>query len=334
MDNISFPKKNIAQRSLERQRSHIDITYEPITEEDVKEATSNQITVSAAPELPPQDVLNKMLKGEPLPPPVVYEKAVREETIECHGKHGGDLYPKKLWQLHHDLDLLTYDRHQYSEKELKKYEARMPCSLHAAESAADRMLTRFIKTRTNQLGSDVYLEQLQEAMEDNTHILFALRCFIAADTEEKKADPDEVQIFHHRGMNSADFFPDSCRHTYINEEGEEEYYFSSAPTEKDEEDKYWRALNHQSDKHHLAHRLQAPSRTEIDVMPADHRYHMAKVLNYFGIEVETTKQAWEILNERTRDASIEDRILARIAYLIANARAHGKEQELLDAVRG
>lgn len=336
MDNISFPKKNIAQRSLERQPRVIDIAQDSITEEDVEKAISNKVTVAATPELPPQDILNKMLKGEPLPPPVVYEKAVREEQIECHGKHGGDLYPKKLWQLHHDLDILTYERHLYSEKDLKKYEARMPCSLQSAESAADRMLIRFIQTRTNQLGAEAYLEKLQEAMEDDAHILFALRCYIAADVEDQKTTPDEVQIFHHRGMNSADFFPDSCRHSYINEEGEEAYFYTNSPGlgEKEEDkNKYWRAQNHKSDKHQLAHRLKAPPRTSVDVMPANHRHHMSQVLSYFGIEVESTKHAWEILTERGRDTSIEDRILARVAYLVANARVHGKEQELLNAIR-
>lgn len=62
-----------------------------------------------------------------------------------------------------------------------------------------------------------------------------------------------------------------------------------------------------------------PEPTERDKMPSSIAGQMSNILSGFGINVQTNRDAWDVLSVKSKTSSVEDRIISRIAYLIMNA---------------
>lgn len=324
---IRYPRKNIAQRLSDRtaeqekkKKQEKPETPAPVTPAPV-EVTSNDLT--AKPDQVPINIPNVPVIPEPAPLPKVvkYEDVLEEEEITCTGRFGGKLYPLKLWQLHHDLDLVTYHRDELTLEELDKIQSRLPGSMLVAESTADRMLRKFVETSVNNVGPEKYAQVLKAAMGPNAQILLALRCFIAASTNERPRD--RITIYRNKSMNSSDFFPKDCQRKWFNPETKrEETYYVDRP--EDQDNAYWRSSNHLSKQHQVVYKLLEPPPGKQDQLPSDFRDHMKFLLEEYGLEVNTVEEAWRFLDSIGRDSEIEDRILARIAYLITNAQVQRK----------
>jgi hypothetical protein len=251
------------------------------------------------------------------PPPPKKQKS----TPSCPGATWNDvLYPSELWQMYEDLDKITYQRGRLSDKERDEIQKRMPSSLRQAEDEADQKLFEFVQNAINTKGVKTYSDILKRAMTGDAQALLALRCYAASTAGIRIRDV--IQIFNNKAMNSHDFFPGSCQRTGTDPQtGKSMTYVVDRPESDD--DPYWRSQNHKSTKHRMVRRLATdPKPTKRDKMPPSLANQMAKILAGFGIRVTSNEEAWEALSERSRAASIEDRIVARIAYLIMNATVH------------
>jgi len=59
---------------------------------------------------------------------------------------------------------------------------------------------------------------------------------------------------------------------------------------------------------------------------------MKSILQKAGVDVpENTKEAWDALDNLSKDLPVEDRIIGRIAYLITNAVLNKKQNLLCDS---
>lgn len=314
---MRFPKKNIAQRFMKKSEKSKNSQENQQSKQDLND-------IEKIPKVP--------TVYEPKPA-VVQPKQYKDgsdKEIVCHNAAWNDkLYPSKLWQIHSDLDKLTYHRDKLKATEIDEINERLPGSLGQAEQYADKLLFEFVQNQVNLVGLEEYSKILQVAITPRTRILLALRCFIAASTDDNP--PDSITIYKNQTLNSKDFFPDSCMNTWVNPEtGEEEVYYTNQPLENDdsEDNPYWRSSNHKSDKHNIATRLIQPDRSERDKLPTSFRRQMQMMLKEFGIEVDTLKSAWDHLDSISKDSTIEDRIVGRIAYLITNASVQRKTFKL------
>lgn len=282
--SIRFPKKNIAQSQFDRSKSKL-----------------------VKPEAKPETSLL----------PAIPELQKREESTECPGAiWHGELYPHKLFQLHSDIELFFYQQDKLSPKDREELAGRMPFSLDHAEKEADKLLFKFVQDKINHVGVEAYSRALSAAVGDEVKVLFALRCMIAASSNEKVRQ--RIQIFRSEKMESADFFPESCKRVGEDPEtGLEMIYYVDRPN-KEDKNVYWRSLNHQG-KQPLMREILGPKLTKRDRMPTSFFEEMQFILADKGIKVDSHEGAWSVLNERSKYASIENRILARIMYLIANA---------------
>jgi hypothetical protein len=220
--------------------------------------------------------------------------------------------------MYSDLDKVAYGK--LSAKERNEIGERMPSSLRQAEAEADKKLYDFVQTAVNTGGIQQYANILKQAMSGNAQELLALRCFAAATSGVRIRDT--IQIFSNKPMNSIDFFPDSCRGTIPDPKtGKATPYVVDRPD--DDDDPYWRASNHASGKHRMVRRMATDQKqTKRDKLPPSMTQQISALLSKLGIHVRTHEEAWEELSNRSRKASIEDRIVARIAYLIMNATIH------------
>lgn len=319
---MRYPKKNIAQRFMNKSKKPKQISEEESSKDSAEE---QPLKLENIPKIPTVYI----------PPPAVVKPQdpldKYSDDIVCYNAIWSDkLYPSKLWQIHNDLDKLTYYRKELSNEEIQEINDRLPGSLRQAEQYADKLLFKFVQDQVNLVGLEEYSKILQKAITPEVRILLALRCFIAASTND--SPPDSITIYRNKTLESKDFFPDSCMDTWTNPEtGKEETYYTNQP-QKDEQDKdssdedpYWRSSNHQSDKHSIATKLVQPDKSKRDKLPASFKEQMKSMLNKeFGIEVENLRDAWDQLDKISKDFSIETRILGRIAYLITNASVQHK----------
>ena len=224
------------------------------------------------------------------------------------------LYPSGLWQLYSDLDKLTYRHATLSDKERAEISKRIPSSLLRAEEEADKKLFDFVQKSINTIGVEEYSKKLKSAMTGDAQVLLALRCYAAATSGTRIKDI--IEVFSNKQMNSHDFFPDSCYRT-----GKSMDYVLDRPENND--DPYWRSHNHHSAKHKRIRSLATdPDQTKRDKMPSSIIGQMTAILAGFGVNVKSHEDAWLALSDKSRAASIEERIVARIAYLVMNATVH------------
>jgi hypothetical protein len=297
--SIRFPKKNIAQSQFDRRQKPKGEISEP------------QKTYG----------LTSTPNGE----------VEEEEAFSCPGLWGGKLYPHKLWQLHNDIKVFFYTQDNLPPKERKKLVERMPFSMQQAEKKADEMLFKFVQHQINTIGVEAYGAMVRQATNKVVKTLFALRCMIAASATTQPRQT--IRIFRNKAMSGGDFFPVSCRRNGIDPDtGEKFTYYVDRPND-DDDDVYWRSENHKSSRHDLVREILGPKLTKRDKMPANFYEEMQAVLEGEGIVVNSHDEAWKRLNEWTKVASIEDQIVSRIMYLIANAIVHKKVYFLPDKKR-
>jgi hypothetical protein len=247
------------------------------------------------------------------------ENHVEVKKPVCPAKWSDRLYPSELWQLHDDLDTMAYRRGQLSPKEREELSKRLPSTLSQAEADADKRLFDFVQDAINTTGIVQYSNMLKQAMTPDAQLMLALRCYAAATSGERIRDT--IKIFSHKTMNSLDFFPESCRRM-----GRDPRTGRSMPYVVDradsEDNPYWRAQNH-SIKQRMRRQITTdPEPTQRDRLPPHMLGQISQVLSGFGINVQSNKEAWTLLSDISKGAQVEDRIVARIAYLIMNATVH------------
>ena len=97
------------------------------------------------------------------------------------------------------------------------------------------------------------------------------------------------------------------------------------------EEGYERSEKFNSPKHKiLVEFLISPPITSRDRMPTDIAGQMETILEGYGIIITDSNQIANILHNQSQSASIEERIVARVAYLIMNSAVHKKPLMLGD----
>lgn len=299
---MGYPRRNALQRDFDRKSKVQNINQK------------NQIVINETPK-----VTNLASKTEIIP-------EIEFIIVKNEQQDNNKLYPQKLWQLHDDINTMFYGLHKLSETERQELYERFPYSLSQAEKLADKLLFEFIQDKINTIGPDQYHALLQRSMSKQAQILYALRCFIA--THDITQINDSVQIYKNNVMNSHDFYPESCKGIYIDEDGVEQTYYKERPCDK-KDGPYWRSENHQSTKHRLSRTLlnQKP-KNSIDELPIRFRDELKQVLLDLGITVESNDSAWNQLDLQSKQSTIDERIVARIAYLITNININKKQKQI------
>lgn len=312
---IRYPKRNIAQKP-EKQLPAI-APPEPLP---TPNPTPQYSIVQDLTQIPPINLPTPITSSYLVPPGA-------EEEIVCENAHWHNiLYPAKLWQINNDLDVMAYSMHKLSPEDQQKLMDRIPFSMAHAERQADTLLKNFIRKAVHNMGRDSYVKTLESAATDNSKILFALRCGIAS--SQAKSDiavGDAFTIYHNEEMGGGHFYPDECKRTGKDPEtGEEFVYYTDTPEKSDKDyGPYWRAENHISPKHTVRQRIKQPALGKMDYMPEEMFGGIKEILLKYNITITCHADAWKSLDEFSKKTSVEDRILARIMYLIANAQ-HNK----------
>lgn len=300
---IRYPKRNVGQPKKS--------VRPPIEPEEIP-----QLEIRAEKSEPTQAELVPVQPSPP-PPPTL--------PVPCGpAKWAEVLYPSKLWSLHQDLDYYTYRRHTMSKEEREVMEARLPPSTMMAESVADKLLDDFVVSAIERMGTQSYYSLLQQAMTDNAKIMLALRCLIASSVEYSQS---KITIYRNKVMNSADFFPQSQWETMKDPQTGETIQVAKA------EEGYERSEKFNSRKHQvLIEFFISPPITDRDKMPTDVAGQMKLVLEGYGISIDDPNKIWDRLSQQSQTSSIEERIVARIAYLIMNSAFRKKPPQtpLLD----
>lgn len=298
---IRYPKRNVGQPKKPA-RPQIEPEGVPQLEVKVEPTQTELVSLPSPPPPPPQTL------------PALCGPAKWAEV----------LYPSKLWNLHQDLDYYTYRRHTMSKEEREVMEERLPPSTMMAESVADKLLDDFVVAAIERMGTQSYYSLLQQAMTDNAKIMLALRCLIASSVEYSQS---KITIYRNKVMNSADFFPQNQWESMKDPQTGETIQVAKA------EEGYERSEKFNSRKHQvLIEFFISPPITDRDKMPTDVAGQMKLVLEGYGISIDDPNKIWDKLSQQSQISSIEERIVARIAYLIMNSAFRKKPPQtpLLD----
>jgi hypothetical protein len=248
------------------------------------------------------------------------EEPIKELIFHSPGLNN-TLYPIKLYRMHEDLEALGR-MYQLPTKEREELRKRLPASLAQAEAKADKLLEEFVRTVIKQQSQAVYMKHLKEAMNPKVQIMLALRCWIAACTVD--GPKNSINIYHNKVMEAWDFFPKSARKDVVDPITGEPFIF----IDYESENPFERQNVVKSEHHHEIARIDEPGPRKIDYLPKDWSIVMEEVLTGFGIEVKDIDHAWKQLDKVSKEASIEDRIVSKIAYLITHATIHRKIKTL------
>jgi hypothetical protein len=292
--NIRFPKKNIAQQRAARLQK--EIIQEPTTEKIVH-----------------------IPEERPTPKEEVYPDLPFFPLGPC----SNTLYPTRLHRLHEDLELLGRLA-SLPPRERKELQRRLPGSLVQAEDKANKMLSDFVENVVKMKGQEAYGQRLKEAMNDQIQIMLALRCYIAAKTVD--GPKNKIVVYRNKAMNAWDFFPESARQTMIDPKTGEQTIFINYET--NEKAPYKRQMEVSSSKHFEVAKIEDAGPKKIDRLPKQWGDVMDEVLLGFGHEVDNVTEAWILLDQVSKDSTIEERILSKIAYMITHASVHKKNKEL------
>lgn len=303
---IRFPKKNIAQRSLNKPNP-------------LKPKRIEQLGITE--DGPPVDHKELVKANKQALADIKKNVELYEVPNDLEGM--GELYPEELWRMHKDLEML-YERHKLSKDQKKELDRRTYRSLTNLEQEADDLLYKFVQNKVKEVGVKPYFELVQKLLNDKSRTQLALRCVIASIGDYKR---DTLEVFSNKEMSGARFYLASQKKTSIDPLTGE-----SIPIIDDESDGYERSESESlRDKtHSLVLKLElGPKITKRDHMPDYLREHMGDVLVGLGHEIPTDQnQAWKMLDSISKDSTIEDRIVARIAYLIMNATVHKDDKDL------
>jgi hypothetical protein len=241
---------------------------------------------------------------------------------EVGGPLVNKLYPEKLYRLHMDLDLLGKLSY-LSEKEQREVRRRLPGSLVQAEARADKLLEKFVKSEVHRVGLQGYGAVLKRSMNNQIQLMLALRCWIAAKTVD--GPRNTIKIYRNEVMSGYEFFPAESRKTMVGADGAPMMFIDY---ETDEDAPYKRADEVQSKRHYQVGEIRDPGPKKQDRMPKKWAVVMDEVLAGFGYQVETVEEAWKLLSKVSKSATIEERILSKIAYMVTHATIHRKVREL------
>lgn len=228
-----------------------------------------------------------------------------------------DLYPQELWQLHSDLDYFAYGKKEKNEDEesVGVVMDRLPSSLANAEQSADTMLIEFLRKKIKEIGSDEYKRLLTKATTETSKTLYALRCFVAS-SRLYQENPDIIEIL----KGDVDL-RSLWRQIEETDDG------PLITDEVDSEKPYERAMIHVEERTKIMEIRTTKKPSKIDELPIEMLPGIQAVLGQRGLEV-TEENAWKMLDSMSHEASIDDRIIARILYLMTNA-SFQKEQAKL-----
>jgi hypothetical protein len=98
--------------------------------------------------------------------------------------------------------------------------------------------------------------------------------------------------------------------------------------ETDENAPYKRQSEVTSKRHYEVAKITDAGTKKIDKITRKWGEVMDEVLEGFGHKVETIEEAWGLLETVSRDSTIEERILSKIAYLITHATVTRKNKML------
>jgi hypothetical protein len=224
-----------------------------------------------------------------------------------------DLYPDELYQLHCDLDAFAnghVDEGVYD---------RLPASLAEAEALADSLLEGHLRVTLEEIGQEEYFRLLVGAASEDAKLLYALRCFIACSGITPK--PDRIEIFD----NKVDLSVRSSEPDYnlsLEEKFRKNYeksfgYSPGGAHRHGSPDGNWRnsASSAVKVENHVV--------SDRDVLPWGMLPKFRDILDGFGLEV-TGENVWGLLSEHGRRASVRDRIIGRLLYLVENARSRDR----------
>ena len=235
------------------------------------------------------------------------------------------IYPDKLSQMHHDLDKWAYNYNNLSKKEKEEYQEKYgSISLNGLEKQADQLLLNYVQFQINSIGQKAYYDQLQRLTTRNGRVLLALRCFIAATTDEKPKET--LIIYSNREMNATDFFPKNSIKTMIDPKTGEPTIlidYQDDPNKNPYERSEIIKNNHQE----IA-KFFGPEPTKRDKLPKNFAEQMQFLLEEYGYKVSTHEEAWNLLDGLSKQSSINDRIVSRISYLIINATTQKKTYKI------
>jgi hypothetical protein len=221
-----------------------------------------------------------------------------------------------------DLDLLGKLSY-LSEKEQREVRRRLPGSLVQAEARADKLLEKFVKSEVGRVGLKGYGAVLKRSMNKQVQLLLALRCWIAARTVD--GPRNTIKIYRNEVMSGYEFFPVESRKTMIGADGAPMMFIDY---ETDEDAPYKRADEVKSRKHYQVGEIRDPGPKKIDRMPKKWAVVMDEVLAGFGYQVGSVEEAWKLLSKVSKDATIEERILSKIAYMVTHATIHREIRKL------
>lgn len=223
-------------------------------------------------------------------------------TTAKAGKWENILYPAGLAQLHLDIDKLVYETVD------KDQEQRIPPNLKQLEALADKLLCEFIDAKLELESPGEYYAQVREAMSNKSLMMFAYRCAIAA-LDVNGELIDSLEIYVSEAMNGWDF-----PLTY----GDDNVKL------------YEHSENFALEREIVSKRENKKELTARDQMPDFALDAANQLLLSLGRDPITgLKAAWKELSQVSRTSGVEDRILSRIAYLIANS-IFTRAQTLLD----
>lgn len=303
---IRYPKKNIAQRSLDKPPKNVikphnsPITELPITDQGPKDLVKAN-----------KDVLAGI------------KNSVELYQIPSNLVGMGELYPEKLWRMHKDLEMI-YERSKLTKEQKRELDNRTSRSLTSLEQEADELLYNFVQQKVKMVGVKPYFELVQKLLNDKSRAQLALRCVIASIGDYKR---DTLEIYNNDEMSGARFYLASQKKM-----GVDPLTGESIQVIDDDTVGYERSDNDiiRDRSHKLVIKIElGPEITKRDHMPDYLREHMREVLVGLGHEVPTDQnQAWRMLDQVSKNSTIEDRIIARIAYLIMNATIHKDDKDV------
>lgn len=243
---------------------------------------------------------------------------VETDDYKAPSKWADILYPSKLWRLYNNINNL----HALPEKKRRQILEGMPPTLSAAETLANKMLYKFISAKVREIGSRQYYKLVEQAMTINSTLMMAYRCVIACMSDYK---PDELDIYRNEVMNSIDFFSKDSIKTYIDPvTGREEILIDNSSEPYDRSDSFI------SSKHRRIYHIKADNAAnKEDYMPEYFAERMKDIVRRHGGKVpDTLKQAWDELEHISNSSSVEERILARIAYLIGHSMLNSNRSQI------
>jgi hypothetical protein len=203
------------------------------------------------------------------------------------------IYPQELWQLHYNLDHGT----EPNSNNTKIFED-LHYNMEKIEKYADDLLIKHLQEMSNLFGMDGYCEFVTNTASETAKKLYILRCYIAS--LQLTAKPDTIEIVTNN-EKVIKCFKDSPGITIINPD-------------------ITNALeNSQANSEIININLR-------DVLPNDILSKIESVLNEYELIV-TKENAWELLSDTSQKASIHDRIVGRILYLITNSTMTNKENQ-------